>query len=214
MIKRPDELKKTFANGATPSGGDFADLIDSFVPRNELTSDEVRTLREIIAWWRSQNPAPSPDSGSQAGGQTSGGQPDAGGDAPPPTPDPGPGPAPDPAPSGDTRRFTVPANGNWFTLPVTSDQPGHWRCLANTLDPRPSFRVSNTATARVDQQGERHLRQDLDRDSFLPWHTIQFEWLPSSGGLYQLALRTRCDFGVNTQGQPTQIDCQLTPLKG
>ena len=54
------------------------------------------------------------------------------------------------------------------------------------------------------------IQQTVSRDSILPWHSVQFGWLPGPQDQFQLSLRARSDFGMDSYGNPAQIDCQLT----
>jgi hypothetical protein len=216
MIKKPEDLKKVFANGAIPTQSDFADLIDSFVPKDQLSASDLQALRELITWWRSRstaNPdnAVSPASPSSAfgavaqaisanasnpsaaaSGNTSA---QAAGTAAPPS-------------TGATSAV-VPADGNWHEIPVTSKTPGTWDCSASTVNARASYRITNHAVAVVGASlAARHLVQNVDRDSMIPWHTIQFKWLPESGSSFALNVRARSAFGPDANGLPTQIQCR------
>lgn len=230
MVKKPDDLKQAFADGAIPTGADFADLIDSFIPRDQLTETELRTLREMIAAWRSRHPDSDPPEPTPTPAPTP--QPTP---APPPTPAPDPVPSPqpdppapeptppvpvpdptppvpDPAPTPDqpdSRRFTVAADGRWYTLPVTTATPGVWLCVASTVNARASYRISNHARVEIGSNHKR-IQQTVSRDSILPWHSVQFGWLPGPQDQFQLSLRARSDFGMDSYGNPAQIDCQLT----
>lgn len=227
MVKKPDDLKQAFADGAIPTGADFADLIDSFIPRDQLTEAELRTLREMIAAWRSRHPDNDPPEPTPTP------QPEPT-PAPAPTPDPEPapepeplpdpapqpGPAPGPAPTPqpdpmpapdqpDAQRFTVAADGRWYTLPVTTATPGVWLCVASTVNARASYRISNHARVEIGSNHKR-IQQTVSRDSILPWHSVQFGWLPGPQDQFQLSLRARSDFGMDSYGNPAQIDCCLT----
>mgnify|MGYP002148518972 CR=1 FL=1 len=130
---------------------------------------------------------------------------------PVPVPDPTP-PVPDPAPTPDqpdSRRFTVAADGRWYTLPVTTATPGVWLCVASTVNARASYRISNHALVEIGSQ-HKNIQQTVSRDSFLPWHSVQFGWLPGPQDQFQLSLRARSDFGMDSYGNPAQIDCCLT----
>lgn len=199
MIKKPEELKKAFVNGATPTEADFGDLIDSFIPRDQATNEELYTLREIIAWWHSLGSAMTavtPPSTVQAASD-------------PVSPATSP-PAPAPNSATSTGSSTVAADGKWHALSITSEHTGTWLCSATTLNARPGYRITNNAIAVVGRDNKR-LLQNVDRDSIIPWHTLQFSWQPiADGAQYQLNLRARRAFGPDNAGKPTQIQCLIT----
>ena len=56
----------------------------------------------------------------------------------------------------------------------------------------------------------KRIQQTVSRDSILPWHSVQFGWLPGPQDQFQLSLRARSNFGMDSYGNPAQIDCQLT----
>lgn len=233
MIKKPEDLKRMFVNGAIPTESDFADLIDSFVPKDMLPADDVDALRALIAWWRNGGANGTSASPPAPGGTGGGG---SSGTAPPPSdgtsgaPNPGAAPAPGggaspgngagpgkavpspgvPAGGGSATVVTVAADGKWHPLPVTQQSLGTWTCVASTVNAQPSYRITNHAIAVVGtRQAARRLVQSVDRDSLIPWHTIQFKWQPDSGASYQLNVRSRGAFGKDGKGQPTQIRCEI-----
>ncbi|RDU97547.1 hypothetical protein [Trinickia dinghuensis] len=243
MIKKPEDIKKVFVNGARPTESDFADLIDSFVPRDSLPDDDLEALRQIIAWWRKRSPACSGDTGTSP----SAGASDSGGAASAPAPTAGTlNPTDDwavfdgggstgsgtssgagvaspaggassagsatPAGAGTAASVvTVPADGKWYPLSITEKTVGTWMCLASTVDARSSYRIKNTAMAAVGARAPaRRLVQNVERDSLLPWHTIQFKWVEGAGSSYALNVRARIAFGPNCKGLPTQIRCEIT----
>jgi hypothetical protein len=223
MTKKPEDLKKVFVNGAIPTQTDFSDLIDSFVPKDQLSDSDLQALRELIAWWRNRStanpdnltlpgspssapgavaPAVPAGSSNQSPAVVSNGS--SQGQAPPVQ-----GAGTQVAPSAGATSAVVPADGNWHELPVTDKSPGTWDCSASTLNPRASYKITNQAVAVVGTSlAARHLLQNVDRDSVIPWHTIQFKWLPESGSSFALNVRARSAFGADANGLPTQIQCR------
>ncbi|WP_322044099.1 hypothetical protein [Paraburkholderia sp. J67] len=232
MIKKPEDLKSVFLNGAIPTQMDFADLIDSFVPKDELSDADLGALRELIAWWRSGNArtgAPG-DAASGTGSNPGTGAPltpveplvpvqplvpvEPPAPAIPPAPvvpaAPGIGATPAGAPSsGTATSCVVPADGKWHPLPITDKTVGTWACTAATVNARPGYRIVNNAIAVIGTQlSARRLVQSVDRDSLIPWHTLQFKWLPETGSTFQLNVRARSAFGSDTAGKAMQIQCR------
>jgi len=257
MLKKTADLKKAFSNGAIPTEADFSDLIDSFVPKDQLTDDELQTLRDIVAWWRNRDPAQAgaADLNSTATVQETvltSASPTVLASAPASVPasqqlrapahvsasapasatvQVSPAPAVDPAvtlttvaailteispvkPSitalpADSPSLTVPADGLWHALPITQQTIGIWLCAATTVNPRPGYRITNNMIAEVSAQDfARRLVQNVERDSFIPWHTIQFSWQRGIGGVYQLKVRSRSVFGPDSNSRPTKILCR------
>jgi hypothetical protein len=226
MIKTPQDLKNVFVDGAIPTQDDFVNLIDSFVPSDELPDADLQALRELIGWWRSRDKrdtgGATPGGSGSSGGGTPEGNGNAGGGMPAPggrpaTPaapgdraSPGNSTAPaDDAASGNGASQKVAADGKWHPLPITNKTVGTWTCSASTVDARASYRITNNAIAVVGTQlSARRLVQNVDRDSLIPWHVIQFKWLPESGASFQLNVRARSAFGPDANGQPTQILCR------
>ncbi|TKC88720.1 hypothetical protein FAZ69_13285 [Trinickia terrae] len=228
MIKKPEDLKNVFVNGAIPTQMDFADLIDSFVPKDQLPDADLQALRELIGWWRSRDAGAAPGSGTSGSPANPGSGTPAPGVSPTPPVAPGSGASPGSgaAPAGDAgsgkgpgtaappsdstgASCTVPADGNWHPLPITDKTVGTWTCTASTVNARPSYRITNSAIAVVGKQlSARRLVQSVDRDSLIPWHVLQFKWLPESGSSFQLNVRARSAFGPDAGGKQTQILCR------
>ena len=104
---------------------------------------------------------------------------------------------------------TVPADGEWHPLLVTDKTVGTWACSASTVNARPGYRIVNNAIAVIGTQlSARSLVESVDRDSLIPWHTLQFKWLPETGSSFQLNVRARSAFGLDTGGNTMQIHCR------
>jgi hypothetical protein len=231
MVKKPEELKKAFSNGAIPTEADFGDLIDSFIPRDLVTDAELQALREMLDWWRTQGANAAAGGGASAPAPASAGtaaaaQPNSAPAnslatahaSPATTPSSADVPVTAPAstqPSGaatvvSASNLTVAADGKWYALPITTGQSGTWVCIASTVNARAGYRISNHAIASAGNGGKR-LVQNVERDSIIPWHTLQFAWQPLAGGTqFQLNLRARGAFGPDSGGKPTQIQCRIT----
>lgn len=192
MIRKTSDLKQAFATGAMPSGEDFADLIDSFVHTDRLSNEDLQSLREIIdAWRKGKAPRPAPDVTPSP---------------PPPSPRP-PAPTPEPLPPDASASLVVSADGQWHALPITDQTPARWLCSAVTCNARPGYRMQNDAIASSQDSGAR-LIQTVERDTFIPWRTLQFGWQAGAGTTRQLNVRSRSDFGADSSGQPSRILCR------
>ena len=220
MIKKPEDLKNVFVDGAIPNQDDFRDLIDSFIPKDLLSDEDLRSLPGLIAWWRTQTvlPVAGPSTAPQLAPSAA---------APTPvvpspttavpastTPQPATTPIPTiPQPAAADPHapivLSVAADGEWHALPISQATVGVWQCMATTLKARPGYRIINNTVAVVGTQlSARRLVQNVDRDSWLPWHTVQFAW-QITGSHYQLQVRARAAFGPDINGGVTQIQCRL-----
>lgn len=206
MIKKPEELKKTFSNGRIPTQGDFGDLIDSFVPYDVINADDLSSLHEMAVWWRSADRSgmavtPSADMDTTAVS--------------------GPDPkfatlsaAPQPLQTAislgaNIENSVVDADGKWHLLTPITDKTGTWTCSVETINPSPGFKVSGTAIA-VSGSDSPRLVQIMDPESLFAWRTLQFKWQKSADGApSQLALRSRYSFGTDTTGAPARIHCRI-----
>jgi|SRR5471032_3223479 len=212
MIKKPAELKLKFRNGTLPDQDDFGDLIDSFLPREAISDQDLAALREMAVWWRSGGPGTA-----LPGAPTVPPIPGATPASSLPVPDATPLPSQDgdastPVPPLSLPASLIAADGSWAHLPVTTAQPGTWLCSVVTVQPRPGYRVSGNAIAAVDARGKR-LVQCMERDSLLPWRSLQFAWFPIDGSdRHYLALRARMGFGADSTGADARILCTIQAL--
>lgn len=186
MIRQPADLKPLFHNGAVPGQNDFADLIDSFVPRDALSDADLATLREMAAWWRTRPVVP----------------PLAPPVIPPPPPPPPARPPAAPQPAGSVSDI-VPADGAWSWLPVNAADGGCWVCTV-AVTPFIGRAITGNAIAYV-QDGTPFLVQNIKPAWLQPSLAVQFAWRVKDGsGDFWLAVRSSCPLGAGAM-----IDCTI-----